>query len=151
PGLDARSFLDPKVIPRPPLIREWLFSISKLLFGAGLFCGAVELITPESGPLVPWLGMVGLIFMLHFGLFHLLSCLWRSCGAEAKPLMDWPIASRSVGEFWGRRWNTAFRYLTHRFLFRPLAVRLGPRRALFAGFLFSGVVHDLVISLPAGG
>ena len=52
---------------------------------------------------------------------------------------------------WARRWNTAFRDLTHRFLFRPLAARFGPRWAVAAGFAFSGVVHDAVISLPAGG
>ena len=64
--------------------------------------------------------------------------------------MNWPLASVSLGEFWGARWNTAFRDLTYRFLFRPLARRLGPRGAL-SGFLISGLVHDLVISIPAGG
>jgi D-alanyl-lipoteichoic acid acyltransferase DltB (MBOAT superfamily) len=95
--------------------------------------------------------MVGLIFVLHFGTFHLLSWAWRMVGVDAKPLMNWPVASRSVSEFWGRRWNTAFRDLTHRFLFRPSSARLGPRLALGAGFVFSGLVHDLVISVPAGG
>jgi alginate O-acetyltransferase complex protein AlgI len=65
--------------------------------------------------------------------------------------MDRPLASASVSEFWGRRWNRAFRDLSHRFLFRPLTARVGPQAGLFAGFLFSGVVHDAVISLPARG
>lgn len=56
-----------------------------------------------------------------------------------------------MSEFWGRRWNTAFRDLAHRFLFRPLATRFGPRAGVAAGFVFSGIVHDMVISLPAGG
>jgi Membrane bound O-acyl transferase family len=56
-----------------------------------------------------------------------------------------------VSEFWGKRWNIAFRDITYRFLFRPLAKSLGPRAGLAAGFLFSGLVHDLVISVPAGG
>jgi D-alanyl-lipoteichoic acid acyltransferase DltB (MBOAT superfamily) len=101
--------------------------------------------------LLGWLGMTGLILMLHFGTFHLLSCAWRAAGVDARPLMLHPSGSESVSEFWGRRWNTAFRDLTHRFLFRPLSGRLGPRRAILAGFLASGLVHDLVISLPAGG
>jgi len=36
-------------------------------------------------------------------------------------------------------------------LFRPLARRLGGKGGLLAGFLLSGVVHDVVISFPAGG
>lgn len=77
--------------------------------------------------------MAGLIFVLHFGSFHLLSCAWRAAGVDARPLMHWPVAATSLADFWGRRWNTAFRDLTHRFLFRPLTRRLGPRAGLAAG------------------
>jgi D-alanyl-lipoteichoic acid acyltransferase DltB (MBOAT superfamily) len=80
-----------------------------------------------------------------------LSCAWRAAGVNAKPLMNWPILSASVSEFWGKRWNTAFRDLTHKFLFAPLARKLGPRRGLAVGFLFSGLVHEVVITVPAGG
>ena len=62
-----------------------------------------------------------------------------------------PLVSTSLREFWGRRWNTAFRDLTHRFLFRPCAAWFGPRWGIVAAFLFSGVIHDLVISVPARG
>ena len=89
--------------------------------------------------------------VLHFGSIHLLSCLWRAAGIDARPLMDWPIATTSVSDFWGRRWNTAFRDLAHQFFFRPVVRRWGGAWALAASFLFSGLVHDLVISLPAGG
>lgn len=95
--------------------------------------------------------MIGIVLMLHFGLFPLLSCMWRCFGIDARPLMNQPLASRSISEFWGRRWNTAFRDLTHRFLFRPLTARLGPPRALVVGFVASGLIHDLVISVPARG
>jgi alginate O-acetyltransferase complex protein AlgI len=95
--------------------------------------------------------MIGIVMILHFGLFHLLSCAWRTAGVDARPLMNWPGFSVRLSEFWGRRWNTAFRDLTHRFLFRPLAKRLGARGALVVGFIASGLVHDAVISLPAGG
>jgi hypothetical protein len=51
--------------------------------------------------------------------------------------------------FWGRRWNTAFRDLAHQIIYQPLARRWGARRAMAAVFLFSGVLHDVAISLPA--
>src|SRR5206468_39151 len=93
----------------------------------------------------------GLVFMLHFGIFHLLSWFWRSRGYNAKPLMNWPILATSVADFWGRRWNTAFRDITHRYLFRPLQKSWGPRAAVLGGFGVSGLIHELVISVPAGG
>ena len=65
--------------------------------------------------------------------------------------MHWPIAAASVSEFWGQCWNQAFRDLTHRFIFRPLTTKFGPRWAIAGGFLFSGIIHDLVISVPARG
>jgi hypothetical protein len=153
PGLDARAFLRP-ILPtqlRHPAGKEWAFACFKLAFGAAIFWGGSRLVPDGWDILRGWVGMVGLIFLLHFGAFHLLSCSWRAAGVEARPLMNNPVASVSVGEFWGRRWNTAFRDLTHRFLFRPLTGKLGPRGAVLAGFLFSGVLHDLVISVPADG
>ena len=44
---------------------------------------------------------------------------------------------------------TGFRTLAHDFVFGPLAPLIGPRGAAAVTFLASGVVHDLVISLPA--
>ena len=153
PGLDARAFLCSKRLPADarPAPREWMFSASKFLLGAALFWGGSRLVPAGKEMLLGWVGMVGLIFMLHFGAFHLLSCAWRAIGIDARPLMNNPPLSVRVSEFWGRRWNTAFRDLTHRFLFRPLTDKLGPQRAVAAGFLFSGLVHDLVISVPARG
>jgi alginate O-acetyltransferase complex protein AlgI len=89
--------------------------------------------------------------MLHFGSFQLLSCFWRAMGIDARPLMIRPTTSTSLTEFWSNRWNTAFRDFTHQFIFRPLTHRFGLTAALIIGFFFSGVVHDVVISLPARG
>lgn len=148
PGLDAKAFLDPR--PLPPEVRagfgEWAFAFSKLALGVMLLW--------LVSPLVPhdyaraWVGMCGIVFVLHFGTFHVLSCAWRAVGVDAKPLMNWPILAGSVSEFWGKRWNLAFRDITHRFLFRPVAARTNARLGLAAVFVFSGLVHDLVISLP---
>nr|MBA3686194.1 membrane bound O-acyl transferase family-domain-containing protein [Planctomycetota bacterium] len=119
--------------------------------GAALVWGGVAAVGAAGALAQGWVGMVGIVLMLHFGVFRLVSCAWRSAGVEARPLMDRPLAAVSLGEFWGRRWNTAFRDLTHRCFYAPLARRWSPRVAILGGFLLSGVVHDLVISLPARG
>jgi hypothetical protein len=150
PGLDAAAFLNPNRPVSSPDIREWVGAVVKLLGGATLLWGIAPIVSERAELLRGWIGMAGIVLMLHFGSFHLLSCAWRSVGVDARPLMQSPFRSECLAEFWGRRWNTAFRDLTYRFLFRPLTARLGPTGAFFAGFAFSGLVHDLVISVPAG-
>lgn len=153
PGLDADAFLSPRPMPASarPVLGEWLLAGCMSAIGVALFYGLARHVPAEPIFIAGWVGMVGIVMALHFGTFHLLSCAWRSLGVDARPLMDRPFSSVSLGEFWGRRWNTAFRDLTHRFLFRPLAPRFGPRRTLLVGFVFSGLVHDAVISVPARG
>lgn len=150
PGMNAARFFATKEAQRPSP-SEWLAGATNLIAGGIVFWNARHWIEPSSTVLLGWAGMVGTILMLHFGSFHLLSCLWRSVGVDAPPLMNRPLRSTSVSEFWGRRWNTAFRDLTYQFLFRPLARRTGPTKALLLGFFISGVIHDLVISVPARG
>lgn len=150
PGLDAEGFLrGPTRVP-PPALSEWCSAILKTLFGATLFWFG-GLVADEHSLTRGWLGMIGIVFVLHFGVFHVLSCCWRAFGREAPPLMNHPWTATSVGDFWGRRWNRAFRDVTHRFLFRPLARTVSPRIALLLGFVISGLLHEAVITVPAGG
>ncbi len=64
--------------------------------------------------------------------------------------MNHPLAATSLGEFWGRRWNTGFHDLAFAHLYRPLRVRAGRPVATLLTFAGSGLVHELVISVPAG-
>jgi hypothetical protein len=149
PGMNADRFLSSGHVSRPAA-REVLAAAAKLALGVIVYAAAVRAVGLADPLLVGWLGMTGVVLMLHFGLFHLLSCCCRACGVDADPLMDRPLASSSLSEFWGRRWNSAFRDLTHRFVFRPCARRFGNRTAVAVSFVVSGVIHDLVISVPAG-
>jgi hypothetical protein len=153
PGMNANRFFAPVNSPALTLSTrsEWFAGTINLIAGATIFWSAKYWIAPCQAILLGWAGMIGTILMLHFGSFHLLSCAWRSIGVDAPPLMNQPARSTSVSQFWGRRWNTAFRDLTHQFLFRPLARRTSPVVALCLGFLISGVIHDIVISIPAEG
>jgi membrane bound O-acyltransferase family protein len=153
PGMDAASFLEEEPLSNHAQCRytEWLAATAKFAFGVALLFGVARMMPAQHEYVVGWIGMIGIVLILHFGVFHLLSCAWRSKGVQARPLMNRPLASTSLSEFWSRRWNTAFRDLTYRFLFQPCASWLGPRWGLLAGFLFSGAIHDLVISVPARG
>lgn len=147
PGMDASAFIYERA-PMPRL-REWCAAFGKTALGVVLYFAVARRF--EHPLAAGWVGMIGLIFLMHFGSFHLLSLFWRSLGVNAQPIMDNPIAARSAGEFWGRRWNLAFNELAVRFVFRPLTRRLGVQRAGIAAFIASGVIHDIVISVPACG
>ncbi|HZO25534.1 MAG TPA: hypothetical protein VFH48_06015 [Chloroflexota bacterium] len=110
PGLDPAAFLSPRpsAAVRKPDSREWLFGAAKLVTGLVLLYGVARLVPAEYPYLAGWVGIVGTIMVLHFGSFHLVWCFWRSRGVNARPLMHAPLISVSLGEFWGRRWNTAF-------------------------------------------
>jgi len=89
-----------------------------------------------------------LSFLLHFGTFGVLARMWRAAGADVAPLFRAPWRSESLGEFWSRRWNLAFSEMTAFAVYRPVAVRAGRKPALVAAFLFSGLLHEVAISLP---
>jgi alginate O-acetyltransferase complex protein AlgI len=95
--------------------------------------------------------MLGLILLLHFGIFQIVALLWQSVGVNAKAIMSAPLRSASLGEFWGKRWNLGFRQLAQELIFRPLHRTLGAGAAGFLVFVASGLIHDFVISLPARG
>jgi D-alanyl-lipoteichoic acid acyltransferase DltB (MBOAT superfamily) len=94
--------------------------------------------------------MAGVAFTLHFGVFHLLSVFWQRASINAPQIMNAPILASSLSDFWGRRWNLAFRDVSHIYVFRPTARRFGVTAGTMAAFLVSGIVHDLVISVGAG-
>jgi predicted DCC family thiol-disulfide oxidoreductase YuxK len=151
PGMNAAEFLDTKNRAPKPRRIEWAFALAKILFGATLLWGIAQLLPPVNPIIAGWIGMIGVIFMLHFGAFHLLSLAWRRVGIAATPVMQNPLLAISVAEFWGRRWNTAFKELAFRFTLRPLRRLTNPATASLLVFGLSGLIHELVISLPAGG
>jgi hypothetical protein len=101
-----------------------------------------------SAVLATVLLLPALSFLLHFGAFGVVAGLWRAAGADVGPLFRTPWRPAGLGEFWSRRWNLAFSEMTSLAVYRPLALRVGKRAALVAGFLFSGLLHEVAISLP---
>ena len=151
PGMDAENFLDPRQSASRPAPTTWLWAIIETALGA-ILLWIVARSVPQGEPLIRgWLGMFGLILLLHFGTFQIVSLLWQSIGVKAEPIMSAPLRSASLGEFWGKRWNLGFRQLAHQLIFRPLHRTIGAGAAGFLVFVVSGLLHDLVISVPARG
>ncbi len=147
PGMNPEQFhAEPVLAPAADEVERTALYMA---IGALLLWGVV----PACGHdhVAALLGAVGLALLLHFGVARLVSIYWRARGHDARPLFDRPFAARSLGEFWGRRWNRAFSDAAQRWIFRPLAPRVGVRWASAAVFVASGLGHDLLLSVPAGG
>src|SRR5437868_2861432 len=72
-------------------------AIATIFLGAMLLFGVARF---AHQPLFAgWIGMIGIVLILHFGLFHLLAIRWRAAGLDAEPIMDAPLCSKTVSEF----------------------------------------------------
>ena len=150
PGMDAARFLSPDLAPRgarSEMMKSAALAVLRILLGAVLIFATARRVTEPL--LAGWIGMVGMILILHFGLFELFSIGWRALRVDAVPIMSRPLRSTSVSEFWGRRWNAAFNDLAARLVFRPVARHTSVFAATLIAFAVSGLIHELVISLPA--
>jgi alginate O-acetyltransferase complex protein AlgI len=130
---------------RPLLMR----GVVRLVLGLVLLALA-RLAWVETGSrfLATALALPGLSFVLHFGIFNVVAGAWRHAGVDVYALFRAPLLSKSLAEFWGRRWNLAFSEMTAIGVYRPLSRILGKPPALVVAFVFSGLLHELAISLP---
>ena len=97
--------------------------------------------------------LTGLSLLFHFGLFNLVAGMWRFFGVKCLALFRAPLLSESLSDFWGYRWNRAFSEMTAIAVFRPLRQHgkkggLSSFVATVGAFLFSGLLHELAISVP---
>lgn len=142
PGMDPRPFASTAAAAGPGLM-AW--GALKMALGAAL-------LSVRAG--VPAVDIVrvfvGIGLLVHFGLCDVLAGFWRARGVAVERLFVNPAASRSLGEFWGRRWNLAFHAVAREFVFRPIARRRGAAAGILGTFLFSGLLHELLLSVPVG-
>src|SRR5258706_4313930 len=92
PGLDAASFLaeGSTALRSDCRSTEWLRATAKLVTGMTLLFGVARMIPAQHPYVVGWIGMIGIVLILHFGALHLLSCTWRGLGVDARPVMNRP-------------------------------------------------------------
>jgi hypothetical protein len=149
PGMDAENLNRSQECPAGEGLK-FARSLTLTIVGLGSIA-AIALFYPQIGPFTAgWLGIAAILCTLHFGVSGILTSLLRLSGRPVNPLFDRPFASRTLSEFWTKRWNLAFVEMDRR-LFLPGLIRiLGLRRAVFGVFLISGLLHEMAISYPAG-
>ena len=108
-----------------------------------------ELFPPNLIVVCTLLVMMSFSLIIHFGLFNILTGVWRYFGVKCNVLFVAPFASTSLTEFWGQRWNLAFSEMTVQAVYRPVKQAFGKSAGTYAGFIFSGLLHELAISVPA--
>ena len=104
--------------------------------------------TIASPLLVSAIALVALSLILHFGIIDVTTSLYRRNGWLVTEPFRNPLASRSLSEFWSRRWNVGFSEMIAVVVHRPVRRVAGETAGLFASFLASGLLHELAISVP---
>lgn len=158
-GLALFLFAWPGVIPhhfQTPQTPQPIDPISFLNAWARMALGALSVILlAVYAPQLPnhFLGLAGtaaILLTIHLGICDLLPWLHRWAGFSVPPLFIRPWAATSLADFWGRRWNLAFVEMNQTIFLRPLYRTFGRRRARFALFSISGLLHELGLSWTAG-
>ena len=124
------------------------YGVARIVIG-GAFVAASHLAWHHTGSVwaVAPLAAIAFSLILHYGLFTLLVAGWRKAGFNVGPLFRNPLASRSLPDFWTRRWNLAYVEMCQETVLR-VTRPLGRRASSLIVFLFSGLLHEVAISLP---
>jgi alginate O-acetyltransferase complex protein AlgI len=143
PGMQPRHFLPerkPADVRPAPTVAGLLLNV----VAAVGFLWIIPALMPPDWPVgLRFLsGMIGDVFLVIFVIFDAWALVYRACGVGVEKLWHCPVAATSLADFWGQRWNRIFSGMLREVLFLPLARRLGPSLALFAVFIYSGVMHE---------
>lgn len=126
-------------------------------FGASFALGIVvgttgPLAAPEGG--LPWAlrVAVGLVtfYVAVEAIIAVIQLAYAAFGLEVGPLHRDPILSRTLGEFWSRRWNLTVARWLDRHAFRPLARRGMATTGRLAAFAASAAAHAYFALVPLG-
>lgn len=155
PGMSVAPFVhrDRAAGRRDEAAGRWAYQGAAVLaVGAGCWW----LLTVAAGRLGPtavgWLGVVVVLTTVHLGACDLWTAALRRAGFPVRRLFRDPLASRTLGEFWSKRWNLAFVEMNQVYVLPRLAGRRASSASrvapLVAAFAVSGVLHEVAISVP---
>jgi hypothetical protein len=117
--------------------------------GVGL---AVAYSVDANGPWrwLRWLGGAVFVYAMVDTAARFADAAYRSAGIIIPPQHDNPVLSRSVSEFWGKRWNLNVHDWLRRHCFLPFAKNGHARVGIVAGFLASAILHFWMVYVPLG-
>ncbi len=93
---------------------------------------------------------VALLYSVAAIISDVFSLLFLAAGYSLPPTHRTPIAARSVGEFWNRRWNILVSAWMHTYIFLPMARRHHAGLGILCAFLVSGLMHGWLILWALG-
>jgi hypothetical protein len=130
-----------------------LNGLSKIAIGLLLILASHKLVMIEMHTSIRYILITSILLIafsliLHFGVLTISAGVWRYFGVDTYYLFREPLKATTLNEFWSKRWNIAFSEMTSIAVFRPLKQRVNAPVALLAAFIFSGLLHELAISVP---
>lgn len=126
--------------------------------GAGLFAALALHVALFEAPELPaptrfFLRHAAGLAFAYFGveaMLRLFEFIYRCAGLGPPVFHDHPLFSRSLAEFWGRRWNRVVGSWLFATFYRPLAARGRRRLGTFAAFAASALLHLYFTSMAVG-
>lgn len=158
-GLSFYATVWPGIDPTPFAEKPTPIATDAKRFAGGMvrfLCGTLALLVVAGfnnrldQDLAEWIAIFAILTAIHLGFSDMLSDLAKTAGWKVKPLFDAPYRSKTLSEFWTRRWNRPFVELDRIFFLPWLTKTFGIKGAVFAIFLISGLLHEFAISFPAG-
>lgn len=134
---------------RPALVRLLLCAPLVVAGWTGVYFGS-HLLSGATRLAVRWGAGVVFVYTAVETVVSVVILFYGLIGVDPRPLHDDPIRSRTITEFWSRRWNRA----VHRFLkqnfFAPMARRGHTELGMVLAFIASALIH-FGFMLPAVG
>ena len=149
--MNPSYIFDKQAGPIPNWKSHIIIGLRHLLIGIGIMIGAYFLRKMDNIHFlfIYVLGLfllVGLSQILHFGVLRINTGIAHFLGYPASVLFQAPMKSKSLREFWGKRWNIAFTQMTSIIVYKPLSTKVGRQLSVIIAFLFSGILHEIAIS-----
>jgi len=125
--------------------REVVSALLSLVPLAPVYFLIVPLIRPLPWWLQSYLAIVPFWLLLE-AIDGLCRLLWLPFGLLVPSINRCPWRAATLADFWGNRWNRLFGDWLRRMVFMP--IRRRRQTAAFVTFLVSGLLHELLVSVP---